>query len=167
MDADSNNRIKLSQPAFQAKSLPAKALPALGQRCSLEHHHNREFGVLFTRPGRLPSLPVTSLVAAPHPGVWGTPRGKGVWGALGRTLAADHPFPHIASHPLWLSPHQADPLMGSVFHSTNLQGANVCGGRGRGQGWAGGPLGVSSLPLASSRFSLMLNKEASCHTCGC
>lgn len=47
--------------------------------------------------------------------------------------------------------------MGSVFHSTNVQGATISGG-GRCQ--AGRPPGASSLHLASGRFSLMLNKEA-------
>ena len=45
-------------------------------------------------------------------------------------------------------------------------GVGSGGGRG-GRCWAGRPAGASSSHLASSRFSLMPNKEASCHTCGC
>lgn len=93
------------------------------------------------------------------------PEGRGAGGTWkdpgNRPSFVTHSIP-----PLWLFPHQADLLKGSVFLSTDVQGASV-GGWGAGGCWAGRPAGASSSHLASSRFSLMPNKEASCHTCGC
>ena len=93
------------------------------------------------------------------------PEGRGAGGHLEgpwqQTILCDtqHPTPVALPSPgrpsdgLSLSPHGCP--------------GSKCRGVGRGGCWAGRPAGASSSHLASSRFSLMPNKEASCHACGC